>query len=423
MSDGYSIMRSTPDAKGTPRRQSRSIETKSKISAAAVDLLSYQGIAGLTHRQVAERANVPLAATTYHFATKRDIVASASNAILDHLKTLLSDAVENCKQTTRRPAPTKQLLVEIVQQVAAAGSAGLALFEILLESVRRPEDTRLGEQWIDQVTRAFLNSSLEGATSRARSAHTATDILMGLLLLTSSLRLTPDQVGAVLLRGGDPLQLWAVEIPAGENAEQTSSGQDAGTNKTRQRILEEAINILVADGASGLSYKVIADRVGLSAAAPSYHFASVIDLLRSAQLLLFEASQLRYHSLVTATNFKTIDQVQFIDLTSVVFQREVTEFGRFNLATFSIWLEAGRRPELRPLVWRAVVRHCQSSARLLNNYTSDFRIMDGLLYHTMFFGKLVRILSTGTSNLDLMHVRAEFASEIEAAIAGRHWLV
>jgi AcrR family transcriptional regulator len=408
--------------KGRRARQTRSVETQIRISAAAVDLLSELGIAGITHRLVAERASVPLAATTYHFATKSDIVASASNLVLDRFKKIFSAVADECRSETPRSISTKQLVVRTLQRVAAEdGVAVLALFEILLESVRHPESFKFAEQLIKEI--GLLLSAAQSSSASIVSVASATDILMGLLFLTSSLKLNSNQIGSVLLNGRDPLKGWAATTSAKETVETLLSDPRDNGNKTRRRILDEAINVLIAEGASGLSYKLIASRIGVSAATPSYHFTSVVDLLRSAQVVLFEASQRRYHSLVTATNFKTIDLGQFIELTSVVFQREATEFGRFNLATFSLWLEAARRAELRPLIWSAVVRHCQSSAKLIENYTSNFRSVDGLLYHVMFFGKLMRILSTGTSNLDLMHVRQEFAKDIEAAVRCEHWLL
>jgi AcrR family transcriptional regulator len=407
--------------KGRLPRQSRAVETQTRISAAAIDLLAAHGVAGMTHRLVAEHAGVPLAATTYHFETKRDIVASASNSILAHFKDTLSAAAKDCQSDSSGPVSIKQLVVRVLQRAAMdEGSAVLALFEILLESVRHPESFQFAQQWIEQLT--TLLSEVRPAKGAA-SVHAATDILMGLLFLTSSLKLDADQIAAVLLKGRDPLQVWAVGNSAKSSGETVAPPRRIDSKNTRARILEEAINILIAEGPSALSYKLIASRIGVSPAAPSYYFTSVMDLLRSAQVVLFEASQRRYHQLVTATNFKTINLEQFIELSNVVFQREATEFGRFNLATFSIWLEAARRPDLRPLVWSAVVRHCQSSARLIENYTSELRIMDGLLYHAMFFGKLMRILSTGTSNLDLMRVRQEFTGDIRALVAGKHWLL
>jgi AcrR family transcriptional regulator len=407
--------------KGRRARQTRSVETQIRISAAAVDLLSELGISGITHRLVAERASVPLAATTYHFATKSDIVASASNLVLERFKKIFSAVADDCRSGASRSISTKQLVVRTLQRVATEdGVAVRALFEILLESVRHPESFKFAEQLIKEI--GLLLSAAQSSNASIVSAESATDILMGFLFLTSSLKLSSDQIGSVLLNGRDPLKGWAA-TSAKETVETLISDPRDNGNKTRRRILDEAINILIAEGASALSYKLIASRIGVSAATPSYHFTSVVDLLRSAQVVLFEASQRRYHSLVTATNFRTIDLGQFIELTSVVFQREATEFGRFNLATFSLWLEAARRAELRPLIWSAVVRHCQSSAKLIENYTSNFRVVDGLLYHVMFFGKLMRILSTGASNLDLMRVRQEFARDIEAAVRGEHWLL
>src|SRR6218665_1316556 len=68
------------DRKGQALRAAR---TKAKIANAVISVLAESGSSRLTHRLVAAAAGVPLAATTYHYATKRDMIADASQRLLD----------------------------------------------------------------------------------------------------------------------------------------------------------------------------------------------------------------------------------------------------------------------------------------------------------------------------------------------------
>ena len=90
------------EVRGKTARQARSVETKRRIVRAAIDIIAERDLADLTHRLVAERAEVGLAATTYYYKTKDDIVADVSN-------TLLNDYVSAFENYARRyrcaPAP------------------------------------------------------------------------------------------------------------------------------------------------------------------------------------------------------------------------------------------------------------------------------------------------------------------------------
>jgi len=58
---------------GRGSKQERSIARRGRIAEAAIEVLATHGVAGMTHRLVAQRACVSLAATTYYYNTKFDI--------------------------------------------------------------------------------------------------------------------------------------------------------------------------------------------------------------------------------------------------------------------------------------------------------------------------------------------------------------
>lgn len=52
-------------------------DRRQRIIDAAITVVGERGIAGLSHRSVAAAADVPLGSTTYHFATKDDLLVAA----------------------------------------------------------------------------------------------------------------------------------------------------------------------------------------------------------------------------------------------------------------------------------------------------------------------------------------------------------
>jgi DNA-binding transcriptional regulator YbjK len=60
-----------------PARSEQGAERRAAILDATVRLMVREGLAAVTHRAVAREAGVPLAATTYYFASKDELVVEA----------------------------------------------------------------------------------------------------------------------------------------------------------------------------------------------------------------------------------------------------------------------------------------------------------------------------------------------------------
>ena len=404
----------TRPVRGRDAKQERSAKTCRLLSQATVAVIAERGIAGVTHRLVAERAGVSLAATTYYYATKFDLLAEASNAILRGYVEAFARAAERYRGSPRTPGAFGGFVARLVRNAAGRHRDGtIAWAEIMLDAVRHGESLVLSREWnhaIDQLWRDIADAT--GVDDPAAVARSGIDTTIGLLLMTVALDLSEPQVDAVLVDGADPLEAWRVDRTSVVETAQHPCGRKA--TETRQRILDAAIEIMISDGPTAMTYRSIARRAGLTAAAPSYHFRTMDDLLRAAQVSLFEDSKARYRAAVAGIDYRNLDIESLADVTAVVFQREATEGGRRNLATYAIWLEAARRPELRPLVWSAIVDQYGAWRRLLAQLNPQTRPIDGLIVQAIFVGKLVRILSTGSQTEDLARVRREFASDIGA---------
>lgn len=78
----HPTLETAPTVRHTPRRQARGMARRDKIIHAAVELIRQEGPSGVTHRAVAARAEVPLAATTYYFDGLDDLMGAAGEVIV-----------------------------------------------------------------------------------------------------------------------------------------------------------------------------------------------------------------------------------------------------------------------------------------------------------------------------------------------------
>ena len=123
---------------GSVGRYTRGVERRGRLIAAAADLLLEQGLAALSHRAVAARAGLPLASTTYYFASADDLRDEAlqhiaqqwamrARAVVDALPAHL-DRVEAARAVVSivgADAPSQQLLVMYERYLEAGRHARL----------------------------------------------------------------------------------------------------------------------------------------------------------------------------------------------------------------------------------------------------------------------------------------------------------
>lgn len=70
-------------------------ERKERIIDSAIDLAREGGIASLTMRRVAERADVPLGSVSYHFTDKDELVAAAIHKAREENTALTREAIKS----------------------------------------------------------------------------------------------------------------------------------------------------------------------------------------------------------------------------------------------------------------------------------------------------------------------------------------
>lgn len=426
MTDQLNHLRRTelPEIKPSRRKgekQDRSIQRRAHIAEAAIEALALHGIAALTHRLVARKAGVPLAATTYYFDSKFDIVAEAYRRTLQGYIEAFHRAAARFRSQADGPVRFREFAVQLVRNAASRDRIrALCWAEVTLDAHRHEESLSLTREWFDEMSGVWLEICQAAGLARpAETSRSAIDLVIGLLLIATSLGLTPNQVDMVLEGGANPLTAWNVPQlgPPGTAPQRRESRKAAAT---REKIILAAIEALIEGGPDAVSYHAVASLAGIARAGPFYYFPTIDGLLAAAQQRLFEDSKQRYRA-VAAEVGGELDVERLIDRTSTVLVRESTEFSAHNLASYAMWLQAARNPELRPMVWSAIADQYAAWQRLLAVLTPTQRPIDPLLLLSLFVGKHVRILSAGSPFEDLAMIRSELARDIRDLVRSEFW--
>ncbi|MFI5761746.1 TetR/AcrR family transcriptional regulator [Streptomyces sp. NPDC051563] len=179
-----------------PRRRRDPQRRIEEIVAATERVIASKGIEGLTHRAVAEEAGVPLGATTYHFATREDLIAAALQQAVDRFGTYLE------AWTAQRPGLTPEqfavLLTDALMTSFTPEGRGQNVmeFELYLAALRRPALRQIANQYAELNIRACSRYT-DPVTAAAVAAATNGITLRG---LAGNRPPTRDDVEAILRR-------------------------------------------------------------------------------------------------------------------------------------------------------------------------------------------------------------------------------
>ncbi|MCW2587037.1 MAG: hypothetical protein JWN55_2553 [Frankiales bacterium] len=196
-----------PQSRG---RSTRGQHRREALIAAATSLLVERGITAISHRAVAARAELPLAATTYYFASLADLTQEALQRVTDSWRNTAQGLVDRtpARLTPREVAAAVLEIATARPAQASASHAGgvMAMYERYLEAGRherlRPivhayneELLRLvqevlarGELPADRKTAQLALAVVDGGSIYAVAegvapAASATDLLSDLLVL------------------------------------------------------------------------------------------------------------------------------------------------------------------------------------------------------------------------------------------------
>lgn len=133
--------------------QERGRRRRATLLEAAVGLLQEGGFTAVTHRAVAQRAGLPLAATTYYFTSRDELVAEAFALLvageLHGMRGRLEEATPD-----ETPEGLATALVVAMGSGAGPGDDGdrlrrLGLWQLYLQAGRDPALQVIARQWTD----------------------------------------------------------------------------------------------------------------------------------------------------------------------------------------------------------------------------------------------------------------------------------
>lgn len=135
-------------------------ERRTALVDAAIEVLASDGARGLTFRAVDGRAGVPAGTASNYFASRNALLAQAAERI--HVR-LRPDEATIAELVRARPEPSPDVLrrelTAMYHRLAAEQTEYLALLELRLEAIRRPE------------VRASLTATIRGNLERDMASH------------------------------------------------------------------------------------------------------------------------------------------------------------------------------------------------------------------------------------------------------------
>jgi TetR/AcrR family transcriptional regulator, regulator of biofilm formation and stress response len=128
-------------------RAAQRAERRGAILDATIRILTTQGLAAVTHRAVAREAGVPLAATTYYFSSKDEMIGEALDILVADEIDRLAACARELGDEIRSPPAAAAAVAEVLFPDADAVGGLLAKLELYLEAARRPGLYETAAHW------------------------------------------------------------------------------------------------------------------------------------------------------------------------------------------------------------------------------------------------------------------------------------
>ncbi len=169
-------------------RRAPGVRRLTAMLEATVRIVGVSGTSAVTHRSLATEAGVPLAATTYYFSSRQDIIVQTLEHVVRGETARLHIHREGLSRRPVTPEEAVAVLYDSVFRGALAERVRVtAQLEIFLECARRPELRETAERWTGAqvgLVDALLPEVLPGRTERDRDrvVRTVVASLDGLML-------------------------------------------------------------------------------------------------------------------------------------------------------------------------------------------------------------------------------------------------
>ena len=145
-------------------------DRRERLIDVALDVIAEHGVAGTTHRKVAEAAGVPLGSMTYHFNGIDDLLAVA----FTKLANMTADGFEDALAAAGTKEQACEAVVTLITgDLLGARRNALLTYELYALAARRPDLRRVTDAWMarsraalarhfDDNTTVMLDALIEG---------------------------------------------------------------------------------------------------------------------------------------------------------------------------------------------------------------------------------------------------------------------
>jgi DNA-binding transcriptional regulator YbjK len=132
----------------TGSRAEASERVREAIVAATVRIVAREGVAAVTHRGVAAEARVSLSSTTWHFATKGDILEAALRWTARRELARIAEIADRLGGADFDPAAWAEELSDwLLEQVSGERDVAVALYRLQIELLGSPDAREVHREW------------------------------------------------------------------------------------------------------------------------------------------------------------------------------------------------------------------------------------------------------------------------------------
>src|SRR6185436_8353236 len=129
-------------------RAEASQRVREAIVEATVAITAREGVASVTHRAVAKQAGVSLSSTTWHFATKADILEAALRWTARREVARITEIAERLGGADFDPAAWAEELADwLLEQVSGERDVAVALYRLQIELLGSPGAREVHREW------------------------------------------------------------------------------------------------------------------------------------------------------------------------------------------------------------------------------------------------------------------------------------
>jgi DNA-binding transcriptional regulator YbjK len=124
-------------------------------------------------------------------------------------------------------------------------------------------------------------------------------------------------------------------------------GNNSVAEKTRSKILQSTIDLVLDSGINGVSHRKIAERAGIPLGSTTYHFESLVEILRSAIGLEFARDSVRRRFVVESFKLGQNPTIALIELMVPVSQADTSQLSALYQRLGEIQFHPGLKDLLR----------------------------------------------------------------------------